>query len=216
VLSVAARLVPGVRAVQQQVGPFAEAWQRLNEQALRATGPLWVALGDSMTFGLGASAPERGWVGQLADRLAADGHPYRLVNLAFSGARVEDVLERQLPALRSLGEQPSLVTVLIGSNDLFRRRYRDALPELYDQMLDQLPDRAVVGTLPNPRPAARAVNERIYRAEQLGHVVVADMIASSGSWRGKLASDHFHPNDRGYAGIAHTFHAALTAGQLIR
>jgi lysophospholipase L1-like esterase len=29
--------------------------------------------------------------------------------------------------------------------------------------------------------------------------------ASAASWRGKLAEDHFHPNDAGYAALAEDF-----------
>src|ERR1035441_9487088 len=45
----AAGVLPGVRKVQAQIVPYALAWQHANLAALRATGPLWVALGDSMS-----------------------------------------------------------------------------------------------------------------------------------------------------------------------
>ena len=58
---------PGGRGGREQTQPYAAAWRHANEAALAADGPLWVAIGDSMTQGIGASAPERGWVGQLAE-----------------------------------------------------------------------------------------------------------------------------------------------------
>jgi hypothetical protein len=71
-------LLPGVRSVRRQIDPFAEQWARANRAALAADGPLWVALGDSMTQGIGASSFDRGWVGQLADRLRVQGRPHRV------------------------------------------------------------------------------------------------------------------------------------------
>jgi lysophospholipase L1-like esterase len=213
VLRAAGLVLPGVRRVLAQVGPYAQAWQRANSAALAEDGPLWVALGDSMTLGLGASAFDNGWVGQLGRVLTRDGRPFRVVNLAFSGARAADVLDRQLPALRGLPAPPDLVTVLIGANDMLRRRYRDTLPATMALLLAALPGGTVMATLPQPRPPAPAVNALIRRAAAERGLIVADMRRSGpATWRGRLASDHFHPNDLGYAGIAAGF-AATIAGQ---
>ena len=107
--------------MQREVEPFAAAWQRANRDRPRRAGPLWVALGDSLSQGIGASAFDRGWVGQLRDRMRADGRGMRLVNLSVSGARTRDVLDTQVPALARLSAEvaePDLVTLMIGSNDL--------------------------------------------------------------------------------------------------
>ncbi|HTZ44265.1 MAG TPA: SGNH/GDSL hydrolase family protein [Jatrophihabitans sp.] len=210
-VTLAGRLVPGIARVQAQATPYAEAWRRANERALAAgPGPLWVALGDSLSQGIGASRYDRGWVGQLAGQLAAAGRPMRLVNLAVYGARVSDVLDRQLPALRSLGVEPDLVTVLIGSNDLLRAATRRELPAGYELLLQRLSAGAVVGTMPNPRAAARAVNRSIERAVARRGLLMADLRQPrTRSWRGKLAADFFHPNDRGYSDLAWVFARAL-------
>ena len=113
VLSAASLVLRGVRDVQAQVEPYARAWERHNHAAVQADGPLWVVLGDSMAQGIGASAFDRGWSGQLAERLP----DHRMVNLSVSGGRLSDLLERQIPTMESLG-QPDLVTVIVGSNDL--------------------------------------------------------------------------------------------------
>ncbi len=124
-LTALSRLVPAIGRVQAQAVPYAAQWRASNLRALTSPGPLWVALGDSLTQGIGAPAYDRGWVGQLQTRLAAAGQAYRVVNLSVSGARVTEVLERQIPALHqlsSLGHEPALVTLLAGSNDLVSRR----------------------------------------------------------------------------------------------
>ena len=195
----ASLLLPGVRRVQAQVEPYARAWEQHNREAAAASGPLWVVLGDSMSQGVGASAFDRGWVGQLAESLPE----HRLVNLSVYGGRVADVVERQIPAMESLGVTPDLVTVVIGSNDLFSRRYRPLLPASLAQMLELLPRGSVVGSQPGGQPASLEFNRQVDEAAAAEHVRVAEFRdPRMRSWRGRLSSDHFHPNDAGYAGMA--------------
>jgi len=200
------RVFPGVREVQAQTEPYAAAWDRANRAALAATGPLWVALGDSMTQGIGASAYDRGWVGQLSGRLRADGWDHRVVNLSVTGARVDDVLDTQVPALDAISTEEgpaALVTVVIGSNDVVSPRYRRGLAERFAELLDRLPDGAVVMNLPNPHREARRIDDLIRTRAAAGRVVLADMRREGPrSWRGLLAADSFHLNDRGYAAMA--------------
>src|SRR6476661_8687526 len=216
-MRVLSAVLPGVGRVRHQTEPYAAAWRAANDAALAAQGansaPLWVALGDSMTQGIGASAPDRGWVGQLAEHLAAAGRPHRVVNLSVTGARVQDAIDQQLPALRDLldaGLVPELVTVVLGSNDVVSPRLRTGLTERFAELLDGLPDGAVVANLPNPHREARRVEALLRQREREGRLVVADMRAHGPhSWRGRLAADKFHPNDAGYAAMAHVFDVAL-------
>lgn len=205
-LRLASRLVPGVRAVQEQVEPFAAAWREHNGAALDGTGPLWVALGDSMTQGIGAGSHDRGWVGQLAARMPG----WRVVNLAIYGARVSDVLDRQLPALDSLGVLPDLVTLLIGNNDMINPRLRPHLDTVLPELLRRVPPGTLVGNQPGTYAAALEVNRMIDDAVAERDLVLADLRdPRTRHWGGRLAADHFHPNERGYAGIADVFGDAV-------
>ncbi len=205
-VALASRFSRGIRSVQEQTAPYADAWLRDNIAALAAGGPLWVALGDSMTVGIGASTHRRGWVGQLADRMPG----WRVVNLGISGGRVRDVLNRQLPALEQLGVVPELVTLLIGNNDLMNPRYRPTLPEDHAELLERLPAGTVVGNQPGSYAAALEFNRQIDDAVGSGAVRLAELRdPRTRHWKGKLAADHFHPNDRGYAGIAEIFGESL-------
>jgi len=219
VLSALSTAFPGVRAVQEQVLPYAVWWESHNRVAAGGDGPLWVALGDSMTQGIGASAPDRGWVGQLSGRLAVRGWDHRVVNLGVNGARVEDVLDRQLPALETLAtgsQTPALVTVVIGSNDVVVRRHRRGLVERFAAMLDRLPEGALVSNLPNPHREARAVDAMLRDRADAGRLVLVDMRRDGPrSWRGRLASDKFHPNDRGYAEMATVVERAVDRAGLV-
>ncbi|GAA3219994.1 hypothetical protein GCM10017691_03910 [Pseudonocardia petroleophila] len=206
VLRLLSRVLPGVRSVQDQVEPYARAWQEHNRAALAADGPLWVALGDSLTVGIGAGAHDRGWVGQLASRMPG----WRVVNLAVSGGRVRDVLDRQLPAMEALGQRPDLVTLLIGNNDLVSPRLRPALPGNLDELLHRLPPGTVVGNQPATYSAALEVNRLIDDAVAERGLRLAELrVPRTRDWSGKLAADHFHPNERGYEGLAAVFGAAI-------
>lgn len=201
-------VLPGVARVQSQVDEYAEAWRAHNVMALRQSGRRWIVLGDSMSQGVGASAYSGGWVGLLSDRLAASGHDLRVINLSATGARVRDVLDQQLPALDRVGAQDGdLVTVMVGSNDLFGgRSRRERLPEAYAELLDRVPSGAVVATLTQPPAAAHRANKHVERAAEARRIVMVDLrVTGPSSWRGLLAPDLFHPNDAGYAAIATAF-----------
>ncbi|RZT83869.1 lysophospholipase L1-like esterase [Pseudonocardia sediminis] len=206
IISAAGRVFRGIRKVQAQVEPYAHEWEQHNRAALARSGPLWVALGDSMAQGIGASVPWRGWVGQLALEIPQ----YRLVNLSLSGGRVVDVLRTQLPALEALPAPPDLVTCLIGSNDLMNPKHRANAASGMAEMLERLPVGTVVGNQPGTFDAALEINALIDDAVARRGLVLADLRdPRTRHWRGKLSPDRFHPNDRGYAGIAAVFSEAL-------
>ena len=206
VVSAAGLVFRGIRTVQGQVEPYAREWGQHNRAALARSGPLWVALGDSMAQGIGASVPWRGWVGQLALQIPQ----YRLVNLSLSGSRVVDVLDRQIPALDTNPGTPDLVTCLIGSNDLMNPRHRTGAAAAMAELLERLPVGTVVGNQPGTFDAALEVNALIDDAVARRGLVLADLRdPRTRHWRGKLSADRFHPNDRGYAGIAEVFGEAL-------
>ncbi len=205
-------VLPGVRHVNAQVEPYATAWAEHNRRALQTPGRRWVVLGDSMAQGVGASSWDAGWVDRLRADLEARGHPLVVVNLSATGARTPDVVDQQLRVLHSLPtapgtRSPDLVTVLVGSNDLFAGGgHRGRLPDEFARLVQALPRHAVVASLPQPRTAARRANRHLEEAAAHGHLVMVDMRAEGpSSWRGRLAPDFFHPNDAGYTELARAF-----------
>ncbi|ALE75067.1 MULTISPECIES: SGNH/GDSL hydrolase family protein [unclassified Pseudonocardia] len=203
-ITLASRFVPAIRRVQEQIGPFAAYWGERNRAELARTGPLCVVLGDSMAQGLGATSPEGGWAGRLEPELPG----WRLVNLSQHGARVDDVLHQQLPAALRL--RPDLLICLIGSNDLMQPKHQDGVGDRYAVLLDRLPRGTVIGNQPGTFAAALQVNGLIDDAVRRRELVLAELRdPRTRHWRGKLASDRFHPNDRGYAAIAEVFTEAL-------
>ena len=169
VLRTLGAVVPGVARVQAQVEPYADAWHAHNTASLGRPGRRWFVLGDSMSQAIGASAHDAGWVSQLLSRLELPDGELRVVNLSATGARVTDVVDQQLPALSSLHPRPDdLVTVMVGSNDLFAgRASRSLLPSGMARLVDRLPGGAIVATLPSrarrqrsPTPTSRPAPPR--------------------------------------------------------
>ncbi len=177
-------------------------WEAANVAARDAPGRLWLVLGDSTAQGIGAPRPDRGYVGQLQAMLEArDAQPWRVLNASRSGARLGDVLTRQLAWLDEVPAAPDLITCVAGSNDVaWRPRLGGTLGDLAI-LLDRLPRGAVVATVPRGlHPGrARVVSDRILAAAPSRGLVVADVWAHTGPpWAGKLAPDDFHPSERGY------------------
>ena len=186
-------------------------------------GLLYVALGDSAAQGVGASRPDRGYVGLLAERLGCTtGQPVQVVNLSSSGATIEDLLREQLPRLQQL--QPDLVTVAIGGNDMFR-----ADPVAFDACVDRLiaalPAQTVIADVPyfmhghwerDARRAAATVT-RVAGARGLPVVALHEALRCEGwaAMASQFAADWFHPNDRGYRVWADAFWTTMRTSALM-
>lgn len=107
--------------------------------------PVYVALGDSQAFGIGAERPDRlGYVAKLSRWLhgvdCREGKPsacprLELTNLSVPGATTDSLIENQLPDALALiderntdsdsGNDVKVVTVTIGGNDIFGPLVRD-------------------------------------------------------------------------------------------
>jgi lysophospholipase L1-like esterase len=106
----------------------------LNPMAERSE--IYAALGDSLTSGVGTERYEQSYPYLLASKLS--GTNRRVVNLNFSypGARTIDLINDLLP--KAIAEQPSIITVLVGVNDIhggvakadFVKNYRRILSDL--------------------------------------------------------------------------------------
>lgn len=98
--------------------------------------PVIVALGDSLTAGLGVD-PGQNYPARLQAKLDLAGYRYRVVNAGVSGDTSAQGLNR-LPAIRSL--HPALVIVELGANDGLRgipaTQTRDNLDEIIRTLRD--------------------------------------------------------------------------------
>ena len=207
-----ARVLPGVRETEDQIPAYARRWHEQNQAALSSGEPVWVALGDSLTQGIGASSLDTTFVRQVQRFLAESGRPVPVLNLSVSGARIQDVIDAQLPKLAALAHEPAFVTCTVGSNDLLRSvRLKRTTTQLRG-LFDALPAGSVVATLPAAGSmVAKYVNRIIEGEAPLREHRIADVAAHLSGWRRRIAGDGFHPNDEGYAAWTAAFSAALTA-----
>ena len=180
---------------------------------VREGSVLYVAIGDSAALGIGASSPRAGYVGIVADAIAArTGREVRVRNLSIDGATLDVVLREQLPRLAGL--QPDVVTLGIGANDVWTFdpvRFRDE----YERICSSLPPQTVVAELPSfsvlpVAGRARAANRIIHEVAAAHGFRVAPLYQVTGV--GGLvdallsaAGDLFHPNDRGHVRWADAF-----------
>jgi lysophospholipase L1-like esterase len=197
-----AKMFGGVRHVADQIEPYTHWWNDQNAAAMNAEGPVLAVIGDSMSLGIGASAPDKGYVGVVRDQLvASDGQPWQMVNLGQWGDRIKDGIERQLPALEAI-LAPDLVLVCIGSNDMVWGASVANLRGGMRAIVEAVPAPAhiatLIGTSPRNVIANRALIESALAA---GHPTVNPWF----KWRGNQAVDRFHPNDEGYRIMAAAF-----------
>lgn len=85
---------------------------------------LYLAVGDSITAGIGASHPEKGFA-PLFGAYRDQWHPGTLTwNAGVDGATTYDIIQDVIPSLpvslAALGRKPDVITVLLGVNELIR------------------------------------------------------------------------------------------------
>ncbi len=197
--------------------PVHSAWWRA--EAKQPGELLYVAIGDSAAQGIGASSPNKSYVGILADHLRlVTGRTVRVVNLSASGATVALAVRDQLPRFEKL--QPDLVTVAIGANDI-----ADWYPATFEARIRTVfaavPPHTIVADLPCfhlPRSEAKvaAANEIIRRVAAEHGLFVVPLHATTKraglrSIATHVAKDLFHPNDRGYRVWAEAFLPTIRA-----
>ncbi len=203
--AVIAALVGRAVLVQLTVGSRRRYWST----RLTGQGPLIVALGDSLTQGIGSSRPSTSWLALFAERLESQwGTPVRIDNRAVYGAKVADLIADQLP----LPTDAALVVMCIGSNDAGRTQPAEFADQLHT-VCAQLPPGSIVGDVPRfhwgPRIAPAAEISRLVRevVAEYPDLVLAEVERHTRDTRifGDLAGDWFHPNDSGYRPIAAAF-----------
>lgn len=214
-------LLPGLviaRAlrVRLSVGPRRKYWSRqYRSSSVDLTDLTVVALGDSLTQGIGSSRPSTSWLGLFARHLATStGRSVRIDNRAVYGEKIADLIARQLPLPGSV----DLVTLCIGSNDAGRTDPETFRVELR-AVCRQLPPGSIVADVPEfqwgPRIAAAAQLSQIVRevVAEFPQLRIAPVERHTVGTRilTELAGDFFHPGNSGHRRIADAFVAA-TAG----
>jgi acyl-CoA thioesterase I len=159
-----------------------------------AEGP-WVALGDSLTEGYGASE------GHDYPRVLGEQLGIQIVNKGRSGDTTADGLARLEDVLKL---KPRVVLLCLGGNDELQKLPRSQMRDNLARIIDQLRERGSFVVLIGVRSATlRDQNKKLFRnlarEKRVFHVpnILEGIFA-----RPIYMSDALHPNDAGYGRIA--------------
>lgn len=187
----------------------------------------YVAIGDSLTAGVGSPNPQRAFPYVLAELFASNGHTVEMTNLGIPGAKTADVLRYEVN--QAIDLNPDYVTVLIGVNDMHGFTSLPQFAQQYAQLLDALTTRTnahiivlndpFLGTRKLMWPPYRwffdlrtkAYNDVIRGIVQSRKVTFIDLYNESKDTFKKnpdfYATDEFHPSASGYTYWANSIYA---------
>lgn len=94
------------------------------------------AMGDSLTAAAGATKYENSYPYLLAKNIAGNERQVVLKDFSLLGARTEDVINKLMPLV--IEEQPDMVTLLIGINDVRERESEQNFKKNYTYIVDSL------------------------------------------------------------------------------
>lgn len=160
-----------------------------------------VALGDSLTAGLGLG-PSEGFVPRLQAALAAKGIAAEIANAGVSGDTASDGLAR---LDWSVPEGTQAVIVELGANDMLRGLKPEVTRDALDKILQRLTARHIIVMLCGMRAAPNlgtdyaAAFESIYPdlAAKYGVPLYPFFLDGVAAYLGRLQPDGLHPNATG-------------------
>jgi acyl-CoA thioesterase I len=165
-----------------------------------------VALGDSLTAGLGVAA-EEAWPALVEARLRREGYPYRVVNAGVSGDTTAGGLRRVDWVLRS---RPEVAVVALGANDGLRGLGTEAMEANLLAIVDRLRAggvRVLVVGMEVP-PNYGAAYARAFRgvfvdvARRTGAALMPFLLDGVAADPRLNQADGIHPNAAGHRAIA--------------
>jgi acyl-CoA thioesterase I len=165
-----------------------------------------VALGDSLTAGLGVAA-EEAWPALVDARLRREGYPYRVLNAGVSGDTTAGGLRRVDWVLRS---RPEVAVVALGANDGLRGLGTNVMEANLIAIVDRLRAggaRVLVVGMEVP-PNYGAAYARAFRgvfadvARRTGAALIPFLLDGVAADPRLNQADGIHPNAAGHRAIA--------------
>ena len=189
----------------------------------------YLALGDSFTIGTGVGA-ERSFPAELVRRWRRRGIEVELTHPAVNGYTTDGLIEHELPLAREV--RPTLVTLLIGANDIVRQsdlpRYRAQVRRIVGGLVSAGVAPVAIHGLPQPdwslSPAAAAFGTRAAlraRIVEFNDALRDEVTVAGGTYldlfsemrrqaeTGMLAPDGLHPSADALAEWAEWLEARL-------
>lgn len=189
---------------------------------------VYLAIGASDTFGLGADDPDQqNWAIDLARKLGSNVH---LINLGIPGITLHQALNVELPV--ALDTHPNLITIWLAVNDIGNfvpaNTYAQDLETLLSKLQAADPHaRIAIANTPDLRllpyfqqrydqtyvyTQVLAYNAIIDAAASRHHIVLVDLFNKWQTLRDHpeyISSDGFHPSTIGYQQLANLFYQTL-------
>jgi acyl-CoA thioesterase-1 len=188
--------------LHQSVSSYAKYWR---QQSAKQGEFVYVALGDSAAQGIGASRPELGYVGLLIKQVEqTTGKSVHVLNLSESGAKIEDVINKQIPQLKNI--KPDLMTIEVGSNDVANDYDTQKFQQQYDQLASLLPANTFVANIPyfggrlKYNDKAIDASKYVQQAAQKHNLKLVDLQTATKQEQSifNYSVDFFHPSNRAY------------------
>lgn len=191
-----------------QLARYQKYWDRVNQQKVKNASITYIAFGDSAAQGVGATSPDKGYVGLIADELSKDNKKVRTVNLSKSGAKIRDVLDTQLPRYESMKlSGKKIITVEAGANDIITFD-KNKFEEDMNELMTKMPAETVISDIPTFKGSRLAkfdyrvseANSIIYRLAKKHDIQIAKLherVENNHSFR-TFSADLFHPSNYGY------------------
>lgn len=189
---------------------------------------LYVAIGASDTFGLGADNPQtENWAADLAREL---GSGTRLINLGIPGITLHQALNLELPV--ALDTHPNLITIWLAVNDIGNFVTPDSYAHDLETLLNRLQSadphaRIAIANVPDLHllpyfeerydygyisSQIQAYNAIIASAASRHHILLIDLYSqrlTMSEHPEYISGDGFHPSTIGYQQIANQFYRTL-------
>lgn len=96
----------------------------------------YIALGDSLTYGFGASTYQGTFPYVLGQKLLKKYREVEVTNLAVCGANIDNLLYKQLP--QAIKRKPDVITILIGTNDIHNFTSIKKFEESFENIINKL------------------------------------------------------------------------------
>jgi lysophospholipase L1-like esterase len=160
-------------------------------------GRVIVALGDSLTEGVGATSKATGYIGILEERLLIT-----ITNKGVRGDTTEDALKRLDRDV--LSENPDIVIILLGGNDYLKKIPEQQTFENLHTIITRIQEKGAVVILLGVRGGLvgdKFADDFEKLAEETGSLFVPNILEDI-IGNPKLMSDAIHPNDSGYLKVA--------------
>lgn len=178
---------------------------------------VYLALGDSVANGIGASSPQNGYVGLIARHIQeATGRNVHVINFSVTGATTADVLRDQLPKIQDL--HPDLVTLDIGANDVNKKVPEDTFIKNFSSILESLPaGKTIVSDLPTfergPKQSTLINLNEVIHSEIAAHNLrlapIFDLTSATIHDWTTYGADFFHPSNKGHRNWYRAFETEL-------